>query len=149
MDIALTRTVSLLGVAILVAIIARRLRLPYTVGLAITGIGLAADALLAVTHAFLVSTVRLIPPGPRQTWLAIFRRELEELPSHSPEMPLDTYFDRPYEGFWSVSEKERRLAEQAGRPDQAHADLVASQVQLEATLAQLPPYVRPDLPKLN
>jgi hypothetical protein len=33
MDIALTRTVSLLGVAILVAIIARRLRLPYTVGL--------------------------------------------------------------------------------------------------------------------
>jgi hypothetical protein len=35
MDIALTRTVSLLGVAILVAIIARRLRLPYTVGLAL------------------------------------------------------------------------------------------------------------------
>jgi CPA1 family monovalent cation:H+ antiporter len=41
MDIILTRTIGLLGVAILVAIIARRLRLPYTVGLVITGIALA------------------------------------------------------------------------------------------------------------
>lgn len=61
------------------------------------------------------------------------------------DMDLDMYFDRLYEGFWYPSEKEQRLAEQAGRPDEAHADLVASEVILEITLAKLPPYVRPEL----
>src|SRR3979411_1419789 len=63
MDIALTRTVSRLGVAILVAIIARRLRLPYTVGLVITGIGLAAarlDTGAMLTHDFIFEVV--LPP---------------------------------------------------------------------------------------
>ena len=41
MDTALTHTISFLGVAIIVAIIARRMRLPYTVGLVLTGQGLA------------------------------------------------------------------------------------------------------------
>jgi monovalent cation:H+ antiporter, CPA1 family len=63
MDITLTRTVSLLGVAILVAIIARRLRLPYTVGLVITGIGLAVarlDTGAMLTHDFIFDVV--LPP---------------------------------------------------------------------------------------
>ena len=45
MDIALGHTISLLGVAILVAMLARRLSLPYTVGLVVTGIGLAVTRL--------------------------------------------------------------------------------------------------------
>src|ERR1039457_6302512 len=56
MDIILTRTIGLLGVAILVAIIARRLRLPYTVGLVITGIVLAVARLQTgamLTHEFI------------------------------------------------------------------------------------------------
>jgi Na+:H+ antiporter len=40
-DLILSHTVALLVVAIFVAIVARRVRLPYTVGLVITGIGLA------------------------------------------------------------------------------------------------------------
>ncbi|MGA7546062.1 MAG: hypothetical protein WBW08_09625 [Methyloceanibacter sp.] len=43
--IVLTHTTAFLGVAILVAIIARRVRLPYTVGLVVAGIGLAATGL--------------------------------------------------------------------------------------------------------
>jgi len=42
MDVILFRTVGLLVVAIFVAIIARRIALPYTVGLVLTGIVLAA-----------------------------------------------------------------------------------------------------------
>jgi CPA1 family monovalent cation:H+ antiporter len=45
MDIALGHTISLLCVAILVAMLARRLSLPYTVGLVVTGIGLAVTRL--------------------------------------------------------------------------------------------------------
>src|SRR3977135_1836412 len=45
MDIALGHTISLLGVAILVAMLARLLSLPYTVGLVVTGIGLAVTRL--------------------------------------------------------------------------------------------------------
>jgi len=63
MDIALTRTVSLLGVAIIVAIIARRMRLPYTVGLVITGIGLAVarlDTGAMLTHDFIFDVI--LPP---------------------------------------------------------------------------------------
>jgi len=45
MDIALGHTISLLRVPILVAMLARRLSLPYTVGLVVTGIGLAVTRL--------------------------------------------------------------------------------------------------------
>jgi monovalent cation:H+ antiporter, CPA1 family len=77
MDIALTRTVSLLGVAILVAIIARRLRLPYTVGLVITGIGLAVarlDTGAMLTHDFIFEVV--LPPLLFEAALCIRWREL-------------------------------------------------------------------------
>lgn len=77
MDITLTRTVSLLGVAILVAIIARRLRLPYTVGLVITGIGLAVarlDTGAMLTHDFIFDVV--LPPLLFEAALSIHWREL-------------------------------------------------------------------------
>ena len=45
MDTGLTHTISLLGVAIIVAIIVRRMRLPYTVGLVLAGQGLAVAGL--------------------------------------------------------------------------------------------------------
>ncbi len=54
---------SLLGLAILVALAARRLRLPYTVGLALAGAALAAfrvDAGLALTHDLIFDVV--LPP---------------------------------------------------------------------------------------
>jgi CPA1 family monovalent cation:H+ antiporter len=41
MDLVLGPTIELLGLAMVVAIVARRLRLPYTVGLVLTGLGLA------------------------------------------------------------------------------------------------------------
>jgi CPA1 family monovalent cation:H+ antiporter len=63
MDTALLHTISLLGVAILVAMLARRLLLPYTVGLVVTGIGLAASRLetgAMLTHDFIFDVV--LPP---------------------------------------------------------------------------------------
>jgi CPA1 family monovalent cation:H+ antiporter len=63
MDLFLTRTVGLLGVAIMVAILARRLKLPYTVGLVITGIGLALAHLQIgsmLSHAFIFDLI--LPP---------------------------------------------------------------------------------------
>jgi CPA1 family monovalent cation:H+ antiporter len=63
MDIALTHTISLLGVAILVAIVARRLVLPYTVGLVVTGVGLAASRLetgVMLTHDLIFDVI--LPP---------------------------------------------------------------------------------------
>jgi CPA1 family monovalent cation:H+ antiporter len=63
MDAILTRTIGLLVVAILVAIIARRLRLPYTVGLVVTGAGLALAHLEAgatLTHQFIFDVI--LPP---------------------------------------------------------------------------------------
>jgi CPA1 family monovalent cation:H+ antiporter len=77
MDITLTRTISLLGVAILVAIIARRMRLPYTVGLVITGIGLAVarlDTGAMLTHDFIFDVV--LPPLLFEAALSIDWREL-------------------------------------------------------------------------
>ncbi|MGA7712920.1 MAG: hypothetical protein WCA81_13530 [Rhizomicrobium sp.] len=49
MDIILSRTVGLLVIAIFIAIIARRLSLPYTAGLVITDIGLALARVNAVS----------------------------------------------------------------------------------------------------
>ena len=63
MDAIVRSTVSLLVVAILVAIIARRLSLPYTVGLVVTGIALALAQFktsAVLTHDFIFDVV--LPP---------------------------------------------------------------------------------------
>jgi len=63
MDLLLAKTIGLLVVAILVAIAARRLRLPYTVGLVLAGASLAlfrVDAGLALTHDLIFDVV--LPP---------------------------------------------------------------------------------------
>jgi CPA1 family monovalent cation:H+ antiporter len=63
MDLLLFRGLGLLGLAILVALAARRLRLPYTVGLVVAGAGLAVfrvDAGLALTHDLIFDVV--LPP---------------------------------------------------------------------------------------
>jgi CPA1 family monovalent cation:H+ antiporter len=72
-----THTVSFLGVAILVAIIARRVRLPYTVGLVLTGIGLAVAELetgAMLTHDFIFEAI--LPPLLFEAALSIRWREL-------------------------------------------------------------------------
>ena len=63
MDVLIIRALALLGLAILVALAARRLRLPYTVGLALAGAALAAfrvNAGLALTHDLIFDVV--LPP---------------------------------------------------------------------------------------
>jgi len=63
MDLVLGRTIELLGVAMLVAILARRLRLPYTVGLVLTGLALAlarVDAGVTLTHDVIFDVI--LPP---------------------------------------------------------------------------------------
>jgi CPA1 family monovalent cation:H+ antiporter len=63
MDVLLYRALALLGLAILVALAARRLRLPYTVGLVLAGAGLAlfrVEAGLALTHDLIFDVV--LPP---------------------------------------------------------------------------------------
>jgi Na+:H+ antiporter len=63
MDVTVLHTISLLGVAILVAIVARRLLLPYTVGLVVTGVGLAVLRLQTgalLTHDFIFDVA--LPP---------------------------------------------------------------------------------------
>jgi len=77
MDIILTRTIGLLCVAILVAIIARRLWLPYTVGLVVSGIALsfthsATGAML--THEFIFDLI--LPPLLFEAALIIHWKEL-------------------------------------------------------------------------
>ena len=78
MDTALTHTIGFLVVAILVAIIARRMRLPYTVGLVLTGIGLAATGLetgAMLTHDFIFDVI--LPPLLFEAALSIYWRELQ------------------------------------------------------------------------
>ena len=63
MNVLLVRALGLLGLAILVALAARRLRLPYTVGLALAGAALAlfrVNAGLALTHDLIFDVV--LPP---------------------------------------------------------------------------------------
>ena len=63
MDVLLFRALALLGLAILVALAARRLRLPYTVGLVLAGAALAATRIqagLALTHELIFDVV--LPP---------------------------------------------------------------------------------------
>jgi Na+:H+ antiporter len=77
MDTVLTHTTAFLGVAILVAIIARRVRLPYTVGLVVAGIGLAATGLetgAMLTHDFIFLVI--LPPLLFEAALSIDWREL-------------------------------------------------------------------------
>jgi len=77
MDTVLTHTTAFLGVAILVAIIARRVRLPYTVGLVVAGIGLAATGLetgAMLTHDFIFEVI--LPPLLFEAALSIHWREL-------------------------------------------------------------------------
>jgi CPA1 family monovalent cation:H+ antiporter len=72
MDLILSHTVALLVVAILVAIVARRLRLPYTVGLVIAGIGLAlmrVETEVTLTHDFIFDLI--LPPLLFEAALAI------------------------------------------------------------------------------
>jgi Na+:H+ antiporter len=63
MDVLIFRALGLLGLAILVALAARRLRLPYTVGLVLAGAALAltrSHAGLALTHDLIFDVV--LPP---------------------------------------------------------------------------------------
>ena len=77
MDIILARMIGLLVVAILVAIIARRLSLPYTVGLVVAGVGLAlarVETGLTLTHDFIFDVI--LPPLLFEAALSIHWREL-------------------------------------------------------------------------
>jgi CPA1 family monovalent cation:H+ antiporter len=77
MDLILSRTVALLVVAIFVAIIARRVHLPYTVGLVVTGIGLAlgrVDTQVTLTHDFIFDVI--LPPLLFEAALSLHWAEL-------------------------------------------------------------------------
>jgi monovalent cation:H+ antiporter, CPA1 family len=77
MDSVLTHTISILGVAIIVAIIVRRMRLPYTVGLVLAGQGLALAGVetgAMLTHDFIFEVI--LPPLLFEAALSIHWREL-------------------------------------------------------------------------
>ena len=79
MDVILTEIVDLLIVAIIVALIARRLRLPYTVGLVVTGIALAIlriDRGVVLTHDFIFDLV--LPPLLFEAAINIDWKELRQ-----------------------------------------------------------------------
>ena len=74
MDTVLTHTISFLGVAMIVAIIVRRMRLPYTVGLILAGQGLAvAGVEIMLTHDFIFQVI--LPPLLFEAALSIRWRE--------------------------------------------------------------------------
>lgn len=84
MDLPPSRLIGLLVIAILVAIAARRLRLPYTVGLVVTGIGLALAHVplgAALTHDIVFDVI--LPPLLFEAAIAIhwhdFRRDAEPI----------------------------------------------------------------------
>jgi Na+:H+ antiporter len=77
MDVVVTTTVGLLVVATIVALIARRLAFPYTVGLVITGIGLALtrnDMGVVLTHEFIFDVI--LPPLLFEAAINIHWKEL-------------------------------------------------------------------------
>lgn len=77
MEAILGHAVGYLGVAILVAIIARRMRLPYTVGLVVAGIGLASTGLESgelLTHDLIFDVI--LPPLLFEAALSIPWRSL-------------------------------------------------------------------------
>jgi CPA1 family monovalent cation:H+ antiporter len=77
MEAVIARTVALLGVAMVVAVVARRLRLPYTVGLVLTGLALALSRLgvgLDLTPAIVFDLI--LPPLLFEAALNLPWREL-------------------------------------------------------------------------
>lgn len=77
MDVVIFRTIGLLAAAMLVAIAARRLRLPYTVGLVIAGAGLASARVstgLELTHDFIFFAI--LPPLLFEAGLSIHWQDL-------------------------------------------------------------------------
>lgn len=77
MDLVVAHTIALLGVALLVAIAARRLRLPYTVGLVTAGVALAlarVETGEALTHDFIFDII--LPPLLFEAALSIHWHEL-------------------------------------------------------------------------
>jgi len=79
MDVILARTVGLLVVAILVAIVARRLSLPYTVRLVVAGAALAFAHIemgLTLTHDFIFDII--LPPLLFEAALSLRWRELKK-----------------------------------------------------------------------
>ncbi len=90
MDVLIFRALSLLCLAILVAIAARRLRLPYTVGLVLAGAALAAlriDAGLALTHDLIFDVV--LPPLLFEAALNLHWSELKR--DLAPVIALSTF----------------------------------------------------------
>jgi CPA1 family monovalent cation:H+ antiporter len=78
MELLISRTIELLGLAITVAIVARRLRLPYTVGLVLTGLALAVSRLdvgLTLTHEIVFDLI--LPPLLFEAALNLPWRELK------------------------------------------------------------------------
>ena len=89
MDRVIASGIELLGVAMAVAIVARRLRLPYTVGLVATGLALALARLpldLALTHDVLFEVI--LPPLLFEAALSISWRELKR--DLAPVLALST-----------------------------------------------------------
>ncbi len=79
MELAITDIIGLLVIAIIVALAARRLRLPYTVGLVVTGIGLALARLgthPALTHDFIFDVI--LPPLLFEAAINIHWKELRQ-----------------------------------------------------------------------
>jgi monovalent cation:H+ antiporter, CPA1 family len=77
MDLILSHAVALLLAAIFVAMIARRAHLPYTVGLVVTGIGLAlvrVETESSLTHDFIFDVI--LPPLLFEAALSLHWREL-------------------------------------------------------------------------
>jgi CPA1 family monovalent cation:H+ antiporter len=77
MNVFLTRTIGLLVAAVVVALIARRFRLPYTVGLVVTGIALALtriDGGVVLTHDFVFDII--LPPLLFEAAINIHWKEL-------------------------------------------------------------------------
>jgi CPA1 family monovalent cation:H+ antiporter len=90
MDHALAHAIGFLGVAILVAIIARRVRLPYTVGLVITGVALALTGLETgemLTHEFIFDVI--LPPLLFEAALSIHWSDLKR--DMAPVLVLSTF----------------------------------------------------------
>ncbi|HXT08579.1 MAG TPA: cation:proton antiporter [Roseiarcus sp.] len=78
MELLISRTIELLGLAMVVAIVARRLRLPYTVGLVLTGLALALSRLdvgLQLTHEIVFDLI--LPPLLFEAALNLPWRELK------------------------------------------------------------------------
>src|SRR4051794_13579279 len=78
MEPLIGRTIALLGLAMGVAIVARRLRLPYTVGLVLSGVGLAfsrIDVGLELTHEVVFDLI--LPPLLFEAALNLHGRDLK------------------------------------------------------------------------